>query len=553
MSTAHDIENLNPHPKLCDTTTSIEGGPNLPSVRGSIMVAGRKDNEGNLVELLFQDAENMAEVVGIGIDWAKVVVTKEMDVKVRQIGEGAWRDIWVNLDMKKAHEGFQLMNIILPEPDTQDLRPSQLVVEDLTERFGVGLTRGDVTGVYVQDHNEQVNDHEFFPLVLDLAKYMGLRGENVTKSRPVSNGEAGSSKGAAESRSSQEQSVGKNGPPQDPPQGPPQDPPRDPCQDPPQDPPEPLPILPLDIEETKVLVVVIFPEWGCVRQGSIAQVHPHDPINSATIAPILRFKFEVKGNHRKITTTLNTQCNLGQGGPKITPKDPGYFQDNITISLNCKRERAATLSSARVENVEVVKRTITHTDSRSSARGCSGQLGGPGQLLSRFGVQAEASYGGTTERSDSFAHEISTTQLGCFHVNPQELAGSLVYNFLYPPEVLDYIADGNHGPRELISVGIGRTFWPSIVGEWDNLDTSKKSKYSFKTKRDITSVVGLRRSHANREEPQSFQQSYEVPLWVNHAMTHIFHSHKIIELRGPGGRRINHVIGTNPALHVDGT
>jgi hypothetical protein len=212
MSTARKSENLNPRPKLCDTITSIEGAPNLPSVRGSIMVAGRKDKEGNLVELLFRDAENMAEVVGIGIDWAKVLVTKEMDVKVRQIGEGAWRDFWVNLDVKKAHEGFELMNIILPEPDTQDLRPSQLVLGDLTERFGVGLTRGDVTGVYVQDHNEQVNDHECFPLVLDLAKYMGLRGENGTKSRPVSNGEAGSSKGAAESRSSQEQSGGKMAP-----------------------------------------------------------------------------------------------------------------------------------------------------------------------------------------------------------------------------------------------------------------------------------------------------------------------------------------------------
>jgi hypothetical protein len=49
MSTAHDIENLNPHPKLCDTTTSIEGGPNLSSVRGSIMVAGRKAHPTNNV------------------------------------------------------------------------------------------------------------------------------------------------------------------------------------------------------------------------------------------------------------------------------------------------------------------------------------------------------------------------------------------------------------------------------------------------------------------------------------------------------------------------
>jgi hypothetical protein len=56
--------------------------------RSAIMVVSRKNNDGN-VELLFKDAENMTQVVGVGLEWAKVVVTKELDVEVREIGEHA--------------------------------------------------------------------------------------------------------------------------------------------------------------------------------------------------------------------------------------------------------------------------------------------------------------------------------------------------------------------------------------------------------------------------------------------------------------------------------
>jgi len=45
------------------------------------MVACRKINKGDIMELLFRDAENMAEAVGVGLEWAKVVVTKELDVE----------------------------------------------------------------------------------------------------------------------------------------------------------------------------------------------------------------------------------------------------------------------------------------------------------------------------------------------------------------------------------------------------------------------------------------------------------------------------------------
>jgi hypothetical protein len=581
-------EFLSPGPKFCDTFTSTEGVPDLPTHTRPIRVAGRKNNKGD-VELLFEDVGSMLEVVGVGLEWAKVVVTKELGVEVRQIGEYAWKDLWANLKMPgQVYGGFELMNIICSELQILDQRPSNIVLEDLTERFGVGLTSTDVVRAYFEDHVEQSNDQEFFPNVLDLAKYMGLEGKNVVKSSSVLSGGVKSLKRTVGGNHSKEKSGGNKDPPQDPSEDPPLDPPQDlppdppqdpseipppdppgdpsqnpsgdppgdPSQDPPSDPPEdpsqdpPNPLPPSEMEGRKVLVVIIYPELGYLHEGS----HEGHPLHKASIAPILEFEFQVNGKDKKITTTLKTECNLGKdGGPHLNPPDLGYFQDDITISLTCEIDRAALLSSARVENVVDVRRTITNIKSSSSTRECSGQIGVAGPLLNLIGVQGEGSYGGTKEKSDSSAIEISTKQLSSFHVGQKKIPGSLVFNFVYPEEVEGRIADAHHGPRELITLGIGETFESTIIGEWDNfyqdpLDpTCRKCPYSFKIKRHITSIGGLRQSHGIGQEPPCIQQWYKVPLWVNHAMTHILHRHKITKLEAPGVKTLEHVIEAKPA------
>ncbi|CAM6033569.1 unnamed protein product [Sphagnum compactum] len=556
MPSTSKNQSLSPQLEMRATTTSIEGVPNLPTTSSSsTMYARRKNNEGN-VELLFENAENMSQVVGVGLEWAKVVITKKLDVEVRHIGEHAWQDLWPNLKMAgQVYGDFELMDISLPELQTQDQRPSNILLEDLTERFGVGLSSSDVISVYREDQVGQSIDEGFAPLVLKLAEYMGVEEANVTKRRPVSGGEGESSKGAAGGGSSKEASTGTQDPPQDPPGDPPQDPawnppddqdqdpPNDPAEDPPDDPPDdPAEDPPEPLENKKVHVVTIYPEYGYVRQGSPVPQENNHPIYEACIVPILRFEFELRGNHKKITTTLRTQCNLGEGGGlNGTPSNLGYFQDNITISLTCEKERAATLSSSKVEDVQVVKRTITNNNSTSLAREGSGQL-----AVSVLGLQVGGRYGGTTETGYSTAREMEIEWLGGgFCVHPRQLANSLAYNFSYPKEMKDIIADHHHGRTELLDFKIGDTVWPTIIGEWDALDMSRKCKYNFKTRRDITSIKGLRQSHGNGEELQSITQQYVVPLWVNHAMTHILHRDDIIQAPG----RVRKVIGAKTALH----
>ncbi len=83
----------------------------------------------------------------------------------------------------------------------------------------------------------------------------------------------------------------------------------------------------------------------------------------------------------------------------------------------------------------------------------------------------------------------------------------MVYNFLYLEELKACIADDKKGPRELITSTIGGTFEPTIVGDWDGLDHSKKCNYIFKTERDITSIEGFRQSHGSGQEPECIKQT----------------------------------------------
>jgi len=182
----------------------------------------------------------------------------------------------------------------------------------------------------------------------------------------------------------------------------------------------------------KVLVVSIIPLWGYLSHGPGGQeIHDGHKLYKATTVPALKVMFEVDGGHRKITTTLISTCDLGEGGGQnVNLGNLGYFQDNITISLHCEMDRAATLFSRRVENVEIVKRTTTTNASSSYKWGCKGEI-----LVPFLGIQVGGGDGQTTERGSSFADEISIPQLSSFYVTSKCGGSSLVYNFLYHEEV----------------------------------------------------------------------------------------------------------------------
>jgi len=140
-----------------------------------IVFMGKKAMKGDSdVEFLYLDAKDMARVVGISINRAKVVVNNQFDVKVIEVeDENIWKNLWNS-------ENFVPMAIFLPNSPTERERITQsnLILENPSKSSGVGLTGNDGT-VHVEGNNTLEGDQHISPLILDLAEHMGLIRENL--------------------------------------------------------------------------------------------------------------------------------------------------------------------------------------------------------------------------------------------------------------------------------------------------------------------------------------------------------------------------------------
>ncbi len=71
----------------------------------------QKNNDGGTFEFFFPSPKCMTKVVGVGLEWAKVVVCmKSFDVKVISIGENAWRNPWEQVKQTGCSKDFILLN-----------------------------------------------------------------------------------------------------------------------------------------------------------------------------------------------------------------------------------------------------------------------------------------------------------------------------------------------------------------------------------------------------------------------------------------------------------
>jgi len=156
-----------------------------------IVFMGKKATKGDShVEFLYPDAKDMARVVGIGINRAKVVVTNHFDVKVIEVeDENIWTNLWNS-------ENFIPMAIFLPNSPTEREGDAQsnLILENPSRSSGVGLIGNDGT-VHVDGNNTLQGDQRISPLILDLAEHMGLIRENLMSTSMVGF-EAGSASGS---------------------------------------------------------------------------------------------------------------------------------------------------------------------------------------------------------------------------------------------------------------------------------------------------------------------------------------------------------------------
>ncbi|KAH9574106.1 hypothetical protein CY35_01G038000 [Sphagnum magellanicum] len=549
-----------------------------------IHTLGRKGKfEGaDSIEFLFKQAEDMSKVVGVGLQWSKVVVTKQFGVVVQHIGEHSWYDL-----LKET--SFSPMRIPIPKPPSE-LSMCNLTPAQSSKSFGVGLvgSRLENNHVYVEDNHNQTG--EMFPFIFELVEKMGL-SENAknsnfqhppsisseavegekndhggplletmeggggtdqggTSSEPMDVGE--SSQGGNSGEPMEGVESGQGGPSSGPTEIGGQ---RDQQSSDFQLRFESFQAKgPQDSNENKSLTVIVIPDVGGTFYEGLSnrQVQPDYRIKGAAIAPWFKFKFEILGGERKITTTTETRCDLGGGQLTLHEDwDLGYCHDNITISLTCEDRQAVQVSPGTVVAIDVMKRAMTETVTGSTSRAnqITSQANVQVQMpVVPIGIQAQGTLEVTDTIADSHALavtvETSNTQFSGFNVNPLGCTGSLVFNFLYPEDIVNVKA---RGKRQFIHAGINKTIWPTIVGKWFPLDREEARLYIFKTDRDIHSIGSLMRLHVNMEKPMFMQQRYEVPFVINHAMSHI-HYYEDKELRGPGLKSVDRVLTKYPEI-----
>ncbi len=289
----------------------------------------------------------------------------------------------------------------------------------------------------------------------------------------------------------------------------------------------------IDPKKDKTLIVTVYlPVENIFNPQNMAESQLHDGIKSASISAVLEFKFELlQGDTiRKITIETRTQCNLGDSAPKLRDRGYlGYYQDDITISLNCTgkksdgSEAARLLSQVTVLNSKDKKRIEcdTYGKSESCARQKCGQITGQVTVnpmhMATLGATIQRGGNQTSTLGDSTSHASTSevTIANCvsgYVLNPMEQEASWKCNFLFEHKVLDNVEQGHDGAyKRLKSSGIFNTFWPSIVSSWGNLDDKHEAcPYEFKTERDIISI----QDEIKRRSIQAIEDHAQTPALV---------------------------------------
>jgi hypothetical protein len=439
------------------------------------------------------------------------------------INETTWQDAW-----HQVEEDVVVLNIDLANIRKEGRNIYSLTAEEASKKFGVGVhphgpdyNHGGVNSFFVEEKRKDV---AFYPLIWELAHYMAWNSKQHARSESGNNGArswlgnwgrttSSQSQGSSSNNQAGDDVVDNSGAP------------ANLC--------DVFSNAAIDPKKDKTLIVTVYlGEENIFNPQNMAESLLDDGIKTASIDPVLEFKFELlQGDTiRKITIETCTQCNLGDSPAESTHKGYlGYYQDDITISLSCTGKKGDGSKAAKLRSPVTVadfedKKRIqcdTYGKSESCARQKSSQI--TGQLL--VNPMHMVTIGGTIQRgrnqtntlgdSTSHASTSEVTIANCvsgYVLNRYAQPASWKCNFSSGHNVLDYVKQGDDGVyKRLKSSGIFNTFWPSIVSLWVNLDDKDEvCPFEFKTKRDIISI----QDEFKRRPIQAIQDHAQTPAFV---------------------------------------
>jgi hypothetical protein len=274
--------------------------------------------------------------------------------------------------------------------------------------------------------------------------------------------------------------------------------------------------------------VTVYPGLG----GSFDHADIPQELDAASITPTLVFEFNYKYDmnenicDKQIQITTTTTFDLGDVAPTELMSDSfGWYQNPLTVSL--RNYGDAILDSPNCQLKETLKETkisakTTHTHSKNSTLQCAAQVRGGYKTF----IQVTGSANKTTSNGETIAKEAASENLGSDvlkgfqYRDLRVLQNSLLkYKFYRLPPPIRVLEDLEERYKYL-GMGMCEAIFPTFIGTWliTPEDVNEVSSYVFDAERTLNRLVKVDQIS---EQKEAFVQRYRVPMYVNHAMSHL--------------------------------
>ncbi|CAK9863385.1 unnamed protein product [Sphagnum jensenii] len=500
----------------------------------------RLASEANALELLFQSTKGMSSILGVGLEFAKVlVVPASLEVKIIGIGHASWDELWQDSSNNKD-DVIDIVNIAgVRRAGAKLENPSNieyLTTKQRATKYGVGLEN--------QSKRAHVNSTNVEPqsdcsCILDkVVEYLVLKKviDAIMDKQCDGDGGEGSSSGANSTKQgiggmSSSQSIisllrsylslhGR----QKPTGG----------SDDEDDDDETLPSrkLPHQVNHKgptgNFRRVTVIPGPG----GSFDHVGIPQELGTASIDPTLVFEFnyELDVNEticdKQIQITTTTSFDLGEAAPKVLMSDSfGWYQNPLTVSL--RNYGDAKLHTPNCQLKETLKETkisakTTYTHSKNSTLQSATQFQGGYKTF----IQVTGSANKTTSNGETIAKEAASENLGSdvfkgFQIRDLRVVQNSLLNYEFytlPPKI--GVLEDLEERHKCLGMGMCEAIAPTFIGTWliTPEDVNEVSSYMFDAERNLNCLVKVDQISEQRE---AFVQCYRVPMYVNHAMSHL--------------------------------
>ncbi|CAM6076101.1 unnamed protein product [Sphagnum tenellum] len=490
--------------------------------------------EDNALEFFFPSAHSMSRIVGVGLEFAKVVVsTSNLNVKIIGIGKTSWKNVWSNFTtLDKKLEVISLDGVTRAGSHNNSSN-EYLTGEESASKYGVGLCSGNTVHVQFTD---APHESDYCLVLHNLVEYLMLKKVDLSKIgvQCTRDGGAGSSSQGGNNSDQANNNVtsligqglsyisyllkGKwksnTGDDED-------------------DLPHSKKAQNVEHDSAKknICKITVLPGPGgsfWSKEGTEPEEAPNG-LDDASVDPRLVFKFERNGKiGKQIHVRTRTTFDLGNAAPTGKVKNSfGWYHDNLKTTLR-NPQRLAKLDSSDLlmgspkDTKSIMRQTQTHFNNDELEVGAELQLGYQGtHIKGTFGKKGTE--GVTCAREEAYENCTSSDVWRGFIYQDlrSTIKSSACWKFtcnLPSPLPLEVLRDDNERKKYLGS-GMCGALQPIFDSIWriQEEDDTENSVYEFEAERTLNMLSIIN----GRTECLQIIQKYGVRMLVNHAMNQL--------------------------------